>query len=105
MKTKLKPCPFCGEPERLELFCRSQYAGLYYDSAIKCLACCAKGSTYSNLNKENAVNYAIEAWNTRVSLGEAEKLNKACAWAGVNPPQDNLDEKIIELELIIDSKN
>ena len=50
---KLKPCPFCGEKERIYLHCLS------YPNYVVCLKCFAT----SGSDKEE--KFAIKKWNTR----------------------------------------
>lgn len=72
-KIELKPCPFCGEKDNIEVFVK------YDDCFIACTKCCANGP-YKHTEEE-----AVEAWNTRyqenvvkieVPTFDAEKLVK-----------------------------
>lgn len=67
MKTKLKPCPFCGgEAELIPIL-------MDYDTAesfVRCRNCFAKGKTYKTaVRGEDKLRekQAIAAWNRRVS--------------------------------------
>lgn len=66
MKTKLKPCPFCGGRARLERCRIADNASIYW---VHCLTCKAQTETVNNswANTKIAKAKAIAAWNRRVS--------------------------------------
>ena len=56
--TDLKPCPFCGKAERLEVD-TAEWFGQYAGWRVKCDSCESYGP---NLDGKDL---AIDAWNTR----------------------------------------
>lgn len=73
MSEALKPCPFCGETDRLhpqadEICCPVEYFG-----QVICGNCDAVGALaeFRYDNKDDAITGAITAWNTRADLSLA----------------------------------
>lgn len=65
---ELKPCPFCGESEMLEVEAidhgeRKRPIGFRWTAKVVCLNCFASCGTQHN--EENGKRMAIRAWNTR----------------------------------------
>lgn len=69
MKTKLKPCPFCGSSE-IELKVDD---GLHWN---RCMRCCAEGPTGSKYSDEEDVQYFD--WNSRIA--PATQQREADGW-------------------------
>ena len=66
MKTKLKPCPFCGS--EAELIRDTIPCGDYpdeYDQYVVCSSCGAETRHYDPDTIPNAIEYAVASWNTR----------------------------------------
>lgn len=74
MNKELKPCPFCGSTS---LKVESKHNGKWsstgtHSATVRCSKCHARGSTASSkagrgiyTASEEAINRAIELWNTR----------------------------------------
>jgi Lar family restriction alleviation protein len=61
----LKPCPFCGDKEDLEIYVQGSYFGGWW--SVICLKCQAEGPSFegtSNSDSEARIE-AINAWNNR----------------------------------------
>lgn len=70
MKTKIKPCPFCGsgtsEGDNGPQLLRGDYCGQWL---VCCGYCAARGPMVS---VEQAKKAAVMAWNRRISCDEPE---------------------------------
>ena len=67
MKTKLKPCPFCGSDDLDLMETDSGVGGLSGEYYVTCWSCCAEGG------KEDTKKKAKMVWNLRHNRKEAEQ--------------------------------
>lgn len=90
MKSELKPCPFCGASGRdLELNTTTrERAGVWtwYQSEVICRSCWARVGGRDTTDKEEAVDTAIAAWNSRIPVEEKKEdtFNPVSCWAASN---------------------
>lgn len=76
MTGELKPCPFCGEKELLEVETidhgeEKRPLGFRWTAKVSCLNCSACCGTHGfQRNEEAGKRMAIRAWNRRADDGE-----------------------------------
>ena len=78
MKTA-EPCPFCGEPERLQLRHYTSLDGTRHGWRVSCYACNADGPL-----RRGPADSAREAWNTRPRVDGARAEGERNAAANCN---------------------
>ena len=62
MNTELKSCPFCGGKAEI-------YKSAFFscEAKVMCPTCRIQTATYKEHDMENAIWFAINAWNRRVT--------------------------------------
>ena len=65
----LKPCPFCKSGDVELVISLTERAGkwTWWDAHISCHSCRARTGTFEGETKEEAVAYAVAAWNRRAA--------------------------------------
>lgn len=69
---ELKPCPFCKSSDVELVTSLTERAGKWnwWGAHISCPACRARTGTFEGETKEEAVAYAVAAWNRRAEEKE-----------------------------------